>query len=306
VNEISNRQCDEGSHLRSDIRQLLTSTAEPSYRIAFNIIASMSPAELDACEVSIIDDGWDFRIFRVSDYVLRVARRPDVVDDMEREIRLLDIVRATITISVPQPGIYTRGVSVGPWLPGRPLSEQDVPEVAAELAAALAALHARDLPDWFPADQRHADFHRERAAVTLDQARKTGLNCPEMDLLRVGLADDGLWEFTAVPTHGDLMPKHVLVADDRPRLTGLLDWTDARYDDPAIDLAGVHQFLGEAACASLCEAYLGQTDPGKRFNDRVRFRAAWAYVLEAYATPMPGCQKSSSLARPGVPANQRP
>lgn len=54
--------------------------------------------------------------------------------------------------------------------------------------------------------------------------------------------------------HGDLHPPHVLV-DGGHRVTGLLDWTEARVSDPSTDFALLFATLGGEAGAGLLQRY---------------------------------------------------
>jgi macrolide phosphotransferase len=266
------------------VRDLLADDTARSRAAAAGIVSSMRGGDIADREVAIIDDGWDFRVFRAAGYVVRVARRASAIDGMEREIAVLNELRGEVRIQLPRPVRYAARVTVGPWISGRPLTESDISAVSDELADVLATVHAQNLTQWFPPEQMNPGFHRRRAAATLCQARTAGVTGPEMDVLRAGLEDDDLWRFATVPTHGDLLPPHILVADGVPRIAGILDWTDARYDDPAIDLSGVCRSVSDAACGQLRASYLSRTDPGARFADRIRIRQAWADVVEASAS----------------------
>lgn len=71
-----------------------------------------------------------------------------------------------------------------------------------------------------------------------------------------------LLRYVALPTpttlvHGDLGPHHVLY--DGGRITGVIDWSDARVGDPALDLAWVLYGTSEEFAESLATTY-GATD----------------------------------------------
>ncbi len=46
--------------------------------------------------------------------------------------------------------------------------------------------------------------------------------------------------------HGDLYVGHVLI-DNTERVSGMIDWSEARVDDPAIDMAAHLMVFGEEA-----------------------------------------------------------
>jgi len=53
--------------------------------------------------------------------------------------------------------------------------------------------------------------------------------------------------------HGDLGPDHLLVEGDE--LAGVVDWTDAKIGDPALDLAWVLHGSGASFAAALAATY---------------------------------------------------
>jgi aminoglycoside phosphotransferase (APT) family kinase protein len=76
------------------------------------------------------------------------------------------------------------------------------------------------------------------------------------------LASD-LWPTQTALVHGDLHPGHMLL-DEEGRLTGVLDWTEARVTDPSIDPALFAGSFGAAALDELLarvEAAGGRTWP---------------------------------------------
>lgn len=54
--------------------------------------------------------------------------------------------------------------------------------------------------------------------------------------------------------HGDLHPPHILIDRDL-RVTGLLDWTEAKVADPAKDFLLYQTILGETETARLIGFY---------------------------------------------------
>ncbi|EPB1316006.1 TPA: phosphotransferase, partial [Klebsiella pneumoniae] len=57
-----------------------------------------------------------------------------------------------------------------------------------------------------------------------------------------------------VVVHGDLYVGHVLI-DNTERVSGMIDWSEARVDDPAIDMAAHLMVFGEEGLAKLLLTY---------------------------------------------------
>src|SRR5699024_8025192 len=108
--------------------------------------------------------------------------------------------------------------------------------------------------------------------------------------LHAWLADDELWPQEPVLTHGELYPAHVLIDED-DGITGVLDWTTARGDDPARDFMHQHSFAPPAAFEATVRAY---TEAGGQPWPRLAERCAAlmaagpvGYGLYALATGRP-------------------
>jgi aminoglycoside phosphotransferase (APT) family kinase protein len=181
-----------------------------------------------------IDVGYDFEVAIVDDdWVFRFPRRSSVEEALEVEIALLPTLATALPVDVP---LFER-ISRSPLfvayhlIRGEPLVDEDSDGVRAFLEA-LHALDASALPverrDWVEAYRRQcAEF--ERLVLPLldtDLRRRAQRLFGEAETL-VG--------FEPVLLHADLGPDHLLVRDGR--LSGVIDWGDARVGDPALDYA---------------------------------------------------------------------
>lgn len=195
-----------------------------------------------------IEEGWDSRVLLVDgDTIVRVPRRPEVEGVLRVEGRLLRELAPVLPVAVPTPHRICdqHGSMAYPYLPGTPLDDGTVDRVgavpiAAQLAAVLAATwsfpvgRARDLgvpPHSFgPA----LDEFRRRVLPLVDDDRGARL---------LDHADRRLAEVAEVRlVHGDLGPAHILCDDGG--VAGVIDWSDSRLGDPAIDLAWALHGLG--------------------------------------------------------------
>ena len=181
-----------------------------------------------------IDVGYDFEVAIVDDdWVFRFPRRPSVAEALEVEIALLPTLATVLPVDVP----VFEHVSRSPLFVGYRLirGEPLVDEDADGVRDFLEALHALDLsglpverPDWIEAYRRQcAEF--ERLVLPLldtDLRRRAQRLLGEAETL-VG--------FEPALLHADLGPEHLRVRDRR--LAGVIDWSDARIGDPALDYA---------------------------------------------------------------------
>lgn len=245
-------------------------------RLSVAELARAHGLAVDPGSISFNEIGLDFRIgFATADdgrrWVLRLPRRADVMERAGVEARALELVRARLPVQVPDWRIFGDRLIAYPMLDGVPGLTFDPnthevtwhfdkasPLFAQTLGAAIAALHdieaelAREsgLPVFTPDDLRRkwvGDLERVGASFEI---------APDLwASLRDWVAEDGYWPDFSVLIHGDLYPGHVMV-DPEGRATGIIDWTEARVGDPAVDLAGHVRAFGEDALADLVGAYV--------------------------------------------------
>jgi macrolide phosphotransferase len=204
--------------------------------------------------VRVNEMGLDFRVAIAADadgrrWVLRIPRRPEVMERADVEGRVLAVIARHLDVAVPDWRIHETDLIAYPLLPGTPgleiLPGADGPTwhmdpssatYAEDLGAVLAQLHAIDPEELRAAgaEIRTADEVREswRSGI----ARVTDAFTVAEDLQTRWarwLEDDSSWPDRTVPTHGEIYPAHTLLKDDH--ITAVLDWTTAAVDDPARD-----------------------------------------------------------------------
>jgi aminoglycoside phosphotransferase (APT) family kinase protein len=219
--------------------------------------------------------GWDSRVFEIEGWIVRVPRRPEVTSWVRAEIRLLAELAGHLTTRVPKFDLICdtgARLTLGHRkIPGRALRPSDLEPTGAALLAAAAGRFLGEL---------HA-FPPDRAASLLGAARSAAGSQVEHDVFITDVhqrvlplfgrndrsAAEGFLEewyepkmraFRPVLTHADLGPEHLLCESDR--LSGVIDWSDARVGDPAIDLAWLlHGTPGDFGSRVL-DSYPGNTD----------------------------------------------
>lgn len=230
---------------------------------------------LAATSVTTIDDGWDSEVHVVDGtWVVRVARRPEVAAQLAVEMALLAELASALPVAVPR--VEASGTDGAAWfayrwIDGGPMGRR---ARAGDVGAFLSALHgfpvhraaALGVPDgdWRAAVGRDlADF--ERRVVPLLGVRDRARARRRFERFR---GDPASASVRATLIHGDLGPEHLL-CDPDGRLVGVIDWTDARIGDPALDFAWLLNRLGERFGSELLAAYEGEADAG--FCDRAAF-----------------------------------
>ncbi|MFF3499741.1 aminoglycoside phosphotransferase family protein [Streptomyces sp. NPDC003247] len=192
-------------------------------------------------------------------HVLRLAPDRDAAVRQRRELRLRDLVRPHVPVTVPtsvahgewSPGLtYTLDTRV----PGGTGEEHEVSALGeADLAGLLTGLREvpsrqaetlgvpRAAPRSLEALRRMAVAAAEHLARAdeFDPARLHQLTPP-------GAAQLAAQPATAVLVHHALRGEHLVVSADG-RVRGVLDWTGAVLGDPAEDIAGLALAVGSGA-----------------------------------------------------------
>lgn len=235
-------------------------------------------------------------------WVVRTPRRADVLERAAVEHRALGLVSARLPVAVPDWRVFSPQVIAYPRLSGEPAAVVDMdvggyvwrfdvtapPTVFLDtLANALAALHSIEHYVAAVAGLRLEQpvQVRERWAEQMDRSREV-LDVPEPVWRRwqTWLADDTYWPKHSVLIHGDLQPAHILV-DTEHRVTGLLDWTEARVSDPATDFALLFATLGHGPLGVLLNRYqeIGGRLWSRMHDHIVEAWSAYPVVIAAFA-----------------------
>jgi aminoglycoside phosphotransferase (APT) family kinase protein len=259
-------------------------------------------AERDAPETS----GAEFIVVYARDrngvrWIVRVPRGPEMVASTSTEARVLELVRPRLPVLVPDWHVHAPDVIAYPRLPGV-LASTIAPDGSRQLFLDPAALPPVFLDSY-------AQMLVALQAIPPDAARREGVPVTTVAATRASLAramtatraalrpsdvvwarwqrwlaDDSLWPEHVALVHGDLHLGHMLLADDG-RLIGVLDWTEARVDDPGVDLAIFLGCFGRDALEQLIERFAaagGRTWP--RIVDHASERwAAYSVMAAAWA-----------------------
>ncbi|GAB2464683.1 macrolide 2'-phosphotransferase [Xylanimonas ulmi] len=239
-------------------------------------LAASYGLRLDPTTAHMNEAGLDYRVVMADDdggrrWVLRLPRRADVSEGMAAEMRILDLVAPVLAaegVAVPDWRVRERDLIAYPALPGAPGLTMDgaapvwhmdpaSPDYAERLGRLLARLHGIGVDQAAAAgvEVRTPDQVRQAWADDVVRAQAEFTVAPALaHAWRAWLDDDLCWPDTTVMTHGEIYPAHVLFAEDGT-ITGVLDWTTARVDDPARDLAAQYGAAGEEMLQATLNAY---------------------------------------------------
>lgn len=226
-------------------------------------------------KMDINELGLDFRVVTAIDrsgipWVLRFPRRPDVIEKIEREARVLSLLRPRTPFAVPDWRIVSAELVAYPKLndPAAIHFDSATQELTwkidknseafvASLGKSLAALHEVSRQEAVEGGLRALPPSevREQMGRNIDEVKNSFDIDPKLERRwRTWLDDEASWPDHSVVVHGDLYAGHILV-NEKSDVTGMIDWTEAEISDPSIDFMSHLLLFGEAGLARLIHHY---------------------------------------------------
>ena len=254
--------------------------------------AHLPGIEIRTCEP--ITDGWSSYVLEVNgERIFRFPRRPEITHGVETEILLLPMLAEALQVEVPKYDVIARDRPDGPVLfvgydkiQGQQLDQDSSPvqaqrrQLARDIGELLSALHG--IPTDGPAAANLApvtadDWRRQYQAMFVRAQRDVfpllGAEArrAESAFWHEFLDDDDNFSFAPALIHADLSPQNVICDCEQGRVVGVIDWEDAQIGDPAMDITGTLDEMGEAFANDVLEHYDGNTD--HRLPKRARYYA---------------------------------
>ena len=225
--------------------------------------------ELELRSLRKLAAGWDNSVWLVDGrYAFRFPHREIAIRGVRHELEVLPRLPA-LPLPVPRPLFVGEPDGSFPWpffgsevLAGTEAGDAELDDAARadvgiQLARFLRELHAVDLDVALPYDANGRTDMQRRAAL----ARK---QLAEVERLGVWSGPRRVEELFAeaqglpppeqpVLVHGDLHFRHLLV--DGAAASGVIDWGDVCFSDPAIDLPLLWSFVPPEGRAAFLETY---------------------------------------------------
>ena len=250
--------------------------------------------EVEARSVMQLQEGWDNSVIEVSgELIFRFPKRPEVEDNLRKEIRLLPKLANHLTVRVPRfeyvweggkkyDGRFVgyrkiKGVPIGRWCAREPHSAKMIRNLAAmltEIHRFPARLHPELKLIFYGPKERRRRLNelyvqvQERILPVLTGRERL----KTIDFFEEQLAIQTNFRFNSTLTHDDLSGPHILCDKTKDRISGIIDWEDSCIGDPAVDFYGILQKCGLSFTRRVLEKYDGEPDPG--FIQRVRLYLA--------------------------------
>jgi len=223
-------------------------------------------------------EGWDCDVLRGFDgsdgiWYCKLPKRSGVQAWIRKEASVLDHLKHNRFGLAPQVGLRgTPGKLPYEWLtvseaPGlcllHNLDRADPAELGNSCGTVLRKLHtlSESIGESIGERPPHA-IHRVDSLVGESASALQALN-PHVDSNHLQRVRDMVEQARGhipeeVPTtfvHGDLYPEHIFFDKKTSQVAHIIDWADARWDDPAVDFAMLGWILGDAFLGSALDAY---------------------------------------------------
>lgn len=219
--------------------------------------------------------GIDFRVVFARDlkdsaWVLRIPRRENLDGQIQRESRILDLVKKHLSVSVPDWKIVSPNLIAYPLLENSPVItfdpttheitwniDQKENQIVSSLARVLCQLHQIPVSEATASGVRLSTIQQVRQEI-LDNIeevkREIGINIELENRWRRWVDTDIFWPDFSTFVHGDLYAGHIL-SDAVGNISGIIDWSEAQLSDSSIDFSGHLAVFGEQGLKELISEY---------------------------------------------------
>ncbi|EHO06984.1 hypothetical protein HMPREF9714_02835 [Myroides odoratimimus CCUG 12901] len=219
--------------------------------------------------------GIDFKVGFAIDrsgqqWLLRIPRRNDMGEQIEKEKRILELVKKHLSIEVPDWQISSPELVAYPMLKYNPVltfnaetyevswhMDKDSPKYITSLAKTLVEIHSIPEIEVLGNDlkiMKSSNLRPEIASHLQLVKSEIGISEQLETRYRKWLDNDALWADFTQFIHGDLYAGHVL-ASKEGIVSGIIDWSTAHIGDPAIDFSGHATVFGEESLKGLIMEY---------------------------------------------------
>lgn len=224
------------------------------------------------------ESGLDFQVGFATDedgkdWILRLPRREDVFVRTVPEKVALDFIHGHVTFEVPKWEIYTEKLIAYKAVTGVPAATVDMEKQAyvweideknvseefiQSLAKAIVDLHRipKEKASDAGIESQSIDKVRQQMKKRMDKVKeKYGVEETLWSRWQAWVNNDDMWPKETALIHGDLHPGHIIV-DKNEKVTGLIDWTEAKIADISRDFLGHLAVFGEEGLDQLLRAYI--------------------------------------------------
>lgn len=227
----------------------------------------------------LITKGWDNDVVILdSKFVFRFPKREKYFDRFKAEVRLLRYLAPKMSIPVPDYQYTPEDLSFGGYrmIPGVEMTPEVFDKftdsqkkvIAEQLGKFLSVMHATPVEKakefGFEEEEEGYWWSRSHTEQTLQGLREkvfTKLNKEEIVWIEHQFSQylSLSFDFEITVIHSDLVGDHIFVDPDKGTVTGIIDFADTEFSDPALDFAGMWHY-GEQFPKQVLDNYAHRVD----------------------------------------------
>ncbi len=261
------------------------------YTDAYITLIKQNFPQLAIQTVKPITKGWDSFVLEINDeLIFRFPIRADVIEPLQRELRLLPVLEQTLSTPIPHFAYIGHGNANYPYIfvgyrkiDGFALDDLRIAPIqrlalVPALATFLNELHSFPIAQAIQLGvQEHTpslwrEIYRERYVDLQEHVfplLDTKLRVKSEQLWENFLDNKALFTFQPKLIHQDLSGEHIFCEPERDVLTGVIDWGDVTVGDPVIDFVGLHWIGGQQFIEQILMRYQHTIDAA--FWQRIDF-----------------------------------
>ncbi|MCA0984157.1 aminoglycoside phosphotransferase family protein [Halobacillus yeomjeoni] len=229
------------------------------------------------------------------DIVYRFPKYVEGVEKMRKEVRVLNHVKEKVSLSVPDPlymNIHTEDVGrvfIGyPRIEGYPLWKESfdtienkdvLKHLASQLGGFLKELHSTSADGLFTNQNEPLGCWMKQLYINIqnnlfpymNEKAKARITSRFNRFIGYGVSID------SVLIHGDFGASNILWSSHNHQITGIIDFGETSYGDPAYDFAGLAASYGDEFTIKCLEHYFDDD----RIFDRAKFYQSTFALQEA-------------------------
>ncbi len=219
--------------------------------------------------------GIDFKVGFARDkngqqWLLRIPRRADISEQIEKEKCILELVKKHLSVEVPDWQISSPELVAYPMLTDNPVLtfdaetyevswhiDKDNQQYITSLAKTLVEIH--NIPE-IEVRENHlkiiksSDLRGEIENLLQVVKSEIGISEELETRYKRWIDNDALWPNYTQFVHGDLYAGHVLTSREGV-VSGIIDWSTAHVGDPTVDFSGHAAVFGEKSLRLLILEY---------------------------------------------------
>jgi aminoglycoside 2''-phosphotransferase len=244
--------------------------------------------EVDVDNPKLITHGWDNDVVVLNNkLIFRFPRTDEYKKRFKAEVKLLKYLISKVSVPIPQYTYLSDDLSFGGYrmIQGvnlssdvfKVLSDEKREDIAKQLGQFLSVMHETPIKFaqecGFKEEEEGYWWNEKHTKKVLENVREKvfpQLEKYEIDWIEYQFAKylSLSFDFDTAVIHSDFTEEHIFIDPEKGRVTGIIDFSDTEFSDPALDFTGMWRY-GEQFAKQVMKYYSCNKDPN--FLERSKF-----------------------------------